>query len=202
MTKETWANGLTLVYAAHTNLKKPSRDIVQVWFEWLKDISDEIFMMAVKEIAMKPGYPPQNVPGELWAVCERIAGKLTPEQAYSIIKDHFYRFYSPEFNSCTGQIIRDKLTEQGYSDLIPFAETWGLEIADAQNQTATRAQFIKSYDAEKQLMQTRKALQTQKAKKLLQPAREAKPIGQLLRIKNQKPKTHVKRHRVNRKITE
>lgn len=193
MTKDTWAKGLTLIYAAHTNLKKPTSDIAGAWFAWLKHIPDDIFMMAVKEIAMKPGYPPQNLLGELRAVCERIAGKFTLEQAYSIIKDMFDRFYSPEFNSCAGQIICDKLAKQGYSDLIPFAETWGLEIAYAQNPTATRAQFIKSYEAEKQLMQTRKALQTQKAKKLSQPAREAKPIGQLLRIKNQKQKPHKKK---------
>lgn len=154
--KKAFKIGITAILGTHSNLKEPDHETAQLWAEMLSSIPDEIFMEACKQICIRTKSP-QNIPGEIIEVAKELSGELTAEQAYSIIKDCFDRFYSPDFNMCTGNIVRERI-KQEHPELVPFVEKWGIEIAGGQNTTATRAQFIKSYQPERQLIERKKQL--------------------------------------------
>lgn len=154
--KKAFKIGIAAILSTHSNLKEPDHETAKIWAEILLKIQDEIFMEACKQLCIRPKSP-QNIPGEIIEITKELSGEVTAEQAYSIIKDYFDRFYSPDFNMCTGNIIREKIGGE-HPELLPFVEKWGLEIAYAQNATATRAQFIKAYQPELQLIERKKQL--------------------------------------------
>lgn len=149
MTKENWAKGLACILSSHTKLDKPNKETSDMWFSWLSDIPDEVFIKTCEDICKKTGYPPQNLVGEIHETAKRTAmemsGQLKPEQAYQIIEDAFEAFYDPYLSSSAWVAIRGRLESRGYGYLVPMAQRWGVEIWSKSNLTATRAQFIKSY---------------------------------------------------------
>jgi len=166
MLKDTFAKGITAIFSAWVELKKPERDTIALWFEWLNEIPDDIFMQSCQKICMNTGFKPQNIPGEIFKAAKELSGELTPEQAYAIIDDYFKKYYSPDFNMLTGNIIRERLGKE-YPNLLPLAEKWGIEIAGGSNPTATRAQFIKNYEHEVKLIENKtKQLNSGELKKL------------------------------------
>jgi len=155
-TKKAFKIGITAIMGTHSNLKEPDHETAKLWAEMLLEIPDELFMEACKQLCIRTKSP-QNIPGEIIEIAKGLSGELTAEQAYSIIKDYFHKFYSPDFNMLTGNIIRERIGGE-HPELLPFVEKWGLEIAHAQNPTATRAQFIKAYQPERQLIERKKQL--------------------------------------------
>lgn len=147
--------GLTAIFATHNNLREPDEETSEIWASILKKIPDEIFIEACTAIC-KQTKSPQNVPGEILKIARELAGELTPEQAYTVIKEYYDRFYSPEFNSTTNMVIRVKVAAS-HPQLLPFLASWGMDIASSSNPTATRAQFIKSYEGQVKLLEGRKS---------------------------------------------
>lgn len=153
--KEVFQNGIAAILATHNHLREPDSETSKLWAAMLKDIPNDIFIEACMTIC-KHTKSPQNVPGEILKISRELAGELTPEQAYLVLKDYYDRFYSPEFNSTTNQVIRDKVAKD-HPQLLPFLQRWGMEIAGGGNPTATRAQFIRSYEGQVKLLADRKS---------------------------------------------
>jgi len=131
--------------------KQISDSFVDFYFEALKDLEyDELHRNAIDYVntAGKNRYP---VPGDLRGDSEKEA-----LEAYTIIREMLNRFYSPELHGITLNIIKEKLEKMGRPDLFPMLQNWGEEILYEQNPTATRAQFIRAYRAERKIV--RKAL--------------------------------------------
>lgn len=151
--KAIYANGVAAILTTHIKLREPDTETAKLWAAMLKDIPNEIFMEACMQIC-KQTRSPQNIPGEILSISRELAGDLTPEQAYTVLKEYYDKYYSPEFNSCTNQVIRDKV-EKHHPNLLPFLQRWGMEIAGGSNPTATRAQFIKAYEGQVKLLSAR-----------------------------------------------
>ena len=150
MDKKIWSKGLSAIYMSHTKLQTPTQEVSDQWYSWLDKIPDDVFMSACEELCKRPGYPPQNLVGEIYDISKRIvdeqSGKLSPEQAYQIIEENFNAFYDPGMGGAAWTAIQLRLEKKGYKNLIPMAGRWGQEIWSGTNKTATRAQFLKAYE--------------------------------------------------------
>ena len=141
----TFKAGIALIFVTFNTLKEPDKEVAQIWYEMVRDIPDDYFMSAC-QVVCRLKRRPDNVVAEIREAAERLAGKLSAEEAYQMIEKWFHRLYSPEFNNSCWMAIQRKLTDEGHPELIPLAEQWGLEIVGGSNPTATRAQFRNAFE--------------------------------------------------------
>ena len=167
--RETFANGITAIHTTHNKLREPDTETAKLWSAMLKDIPDDIFMEACMQICQQTRSP-QNIPGEILSISRELAGELTPEQAYTVLKEYYDKYYSPDFNATSNHVINGMVAKD-HPQLLPFLQRWGMEIANGTNQTATRAQFIKAYEGTVKLLAGRdsKKLESGDFKKLELP---------------------------------
>ena len=69
-------------------------------------------------------------------------------ESYNIIKEMMIRFYDPTFHKATLEIIKDRLERSRMDYMFPLLQRWGDEIMNGSNPSATRAQFLKSYQTD------------------------------------------------------
>lgn len=154
--KEIFAQGMALIYSTWNRLKEPDESIIDLWYGILNSIPDGLFIEACKAIAIRTGYPPQNIPSEIIEQARMLSGQLDHASAYSIIENMFQEFMFPGLESSGWTIIQEKLKKQDLEWLIPMAGKYGKEMLNTTNPTALRAQFREQYN---QLIRTDKVMQ-------------------------------------------
>ena len=152
---------LSEVYA-----KDVSPKLVEFYFEALRDLDyNEIHQNAIQYINI-PNKNKFPSPGDLRGIDTRA------DKALTIITEYMDKFYSPDFHGVTMHVIRNKMRIAGHEYLFPILQKWGYEITCGNNPTATRAQFLKSYQSEKefsakQLMSIKKKGEPKQLKAIL-----------------------------------
>lgn len=153
MTRDTFAAGMTAIYTTWLELKKPTKQTFDLWFSWLEKIPDKVFIEACQELCVRTGYRPQNIVGEINEIAERLSGKLSADEAYAIIEDTVEGYLGAGMSGETCKTaIKHSLESRGYSELVGLALSWGVEIWQNSNPTATRAQFRNSFEKETHLI--------------------------------------------------
>ena len=129
-------------------MKRPSPQKIKTYFAFLKDLNFEIIQNnANKHFCKNKWFP---------AICELRdeSDKKTETEAieaFETISNFLDAYYAPEFGRLTTEIIEDKLKALNKTELIPVLHKWGMEIYSRTNITATRAQFIKTFQANKEI---------------------------------------------------
>lgn len=130
---------------------KLTHEKVEFYFELLKDLEfDKIKQNSIDYLRTekKPFFPSPAI----------LRGDTQEKaiEAYNIITEMMNQFYSPDFHGITLGIIRNRLKESGRSSLFPLLQKWGDEITSGTNPSATRAQFLKTYDTEIKIIERKK----------------------------------------------
>lgn len=147
--EETFAQGMTLIYATWHRLSPPEKTISFIWFKMLSDIPDDIFLKSCLSISTGSGRVPDNIVSAIREEAEKLSGKMDWNEAYKIIEDTFRQFYFPEFGSCCWDHIQNRFREIGHPELIPVAQEWGRELLFTGNPTGVRAQFRDNWKLER-----------------------------------------------------
>jgi len=148
MSNETFAQGMTFIYATWHRLLLPEKTIRFLWFKMLSDIPDDIFLKACLSISTAGGRAPDNMVSAIREEAEKLSGKINWNEAYKIIEDTFKQFYFPELGASCWKHIQSRFKEMGHPELIPAAQEWGREILNTGNPTGVRAQFRDNWQLE------------------------------------------------------
>lgn len=165
LSKEAFATGMMALFGTLTHFNEPDKEVMKLWYEMLRQIPDDIFLQATKEICLNT-QPPSNVVAEILAVANRLAGNTSAEEAYALIEREFDALYDPALGQASWEAIRVHLEEAGHADLVPVAARWGQEIWERRNPTATRAQFRRDYEALTKTAEHRRITAPKKIKQL------------------------------------
>ena len=130
----------------------PSVEKIEGYFQLLEDLDLETVrqntLLAVRTKGFFPMIPDIRRESEEYA-------EPRAQEAYGILEELIEAYYMPGFGESSCTVIEMKLKERGRTDLIPQFYRWGKEIVNSQNPTATRAQFLKTYKAEMELLQAK-----------------------------------------------
>lgn len=131
-------------------MKRPSIDKIKLYFKFLIDLPFETieknasdYFNIHKEFhgfpspaILRHGYKSQDIE------------EAEALSAFEIIKELMENFYCPELGAAGRQAMIIKLEEKKQENLIPLLDKWGTEILTGNTQVV-RAQFVKSYKAQK-----------------------------------------------------
>ena len=146
--------------------KRPSITKINFYFDALKQLSyKQIEKNAYLHFQKNKWFP---------AICELIGNtdeqiEVEAIQAFDIIKGLMENFYCQELGSAGRQAIIIELESMGKKELIPILDKWGYEIASGNTQVV-RAQFLKSFKANKIIDANRR----------LDAGKEPKQLGRIL----------------------
>ena len=126
----------------------PSKEFKKLYFEILKDLDFETVNKNGFEHFKKNKYFP--------AACDLRNDQkkddlleIEAQKSWKTLENVMLDYYYPGF-ACSLDIIFCKLKEYGREDLKEYVRSYGLEIVNQSNITATRAQFLKTLKARKQ----------------------------------------------------
>lgn len=127
--------------------KEIDEHVIEIYFRMLEDLDLETVERRVVEAVRRKGWFPMisDIRGEGTAEQEISAQAF---RAYRLIEHVMREFYFPGFGASSMDVIEFKLENWGESRLIPLVRRWGQEIVENKNPSATRAQFIKSFEYE------------------------------------------------------
>lgn len=156
--------------------KEVSQDMFNFYFEALRDVSIEVIKRNALLYINTAGKMKFPIPGDL-----RDSGDSEAIDAWNTINRLIDAVYDPAFHMASMMAIKSQLESHGKSHYWQFVQQWGNEILDGSNPTATRAQFLKHYQAQKQIALNRQ-LQgkdvprqiAEMAKKMLAKSEESK----------------------------
>jgi len=123
------------------NKPLPDNDVVEFYFEALKDKSlEEIRANGQAHFIRGSGFFP--------TVAE-LRNDPDPEQearvVFDIVQNLMDTYFVPGFPGTLDAVYR-RLKRRGLGHVVPMIERYGLEIINRENITATRSQFVKSYE--------------------------------------------------------
>jgi len=154
------------ISAGNKEIKRPSGNKIQIYFDFLKDLSfDEIKENANNHFVKNNFFP--SVAELRSNTDEQI--EVEAIQAFDIIKRLMEDFYCPELGSSARQVMIIQLKSMNRKELIPVLDQWGYEIASGNTQVV-RAQFLKSFKANKIIDANRR----------LDAGKEPKQLGRIL----------------------
>lgn len=144
--KKTFSRGMALIAAAHPSLKMPG-DAGQAALQMELDyLDDQTFIKACQAIAHS-----DETPWALLASIERAAAKamgfLDADGAFNLISELLDNFYMPGLGETSYKVICEKLQEKNQPGLVRYFRSFGTEIYNRENPSATRAQFKRAYEA-------------------------------------------------------
>ncbi len=132
----------------------PDPQKIEIYFRLLEDMPIEVIEKNAMEAVRRKGFFPM-IPEIRHDPDVEKQFELEAQESYRILEDTIDAYYHPGFGESSCTVIEMKLKERGRTDLIPQFYRWGKEIANGQNPTATRAQFLKTYKAEMELLQAK-----------------------------------------------
>ena len=134
------------VAAGNEDMKRPSKEKIEMYFEALKDLSLEIIhRQAVIHFQREKFFP---------AICElrpQVDDEVEAQQAFEDIKEAVLNLYDPMLGTAALVAVQEHLKNRDREHLIKMLPSWGAEIAYSEKMGVTRAQFIKAYVAEKKI---------------------------------------------------
>lgn len=152
--------------AGNEEMRVPSDMKIDLYFQGLADLSLNI----ISDNAAQ--YLRTNRKGFFPTIAD-LRNEPDPEDIAREKFDKFQRviecYYMPGFGS-SYDIVIDKLKEYNLEDMIPYLNTYGLEIVNQDNISATRAQFVKQYTAQHHIDTSRQ----------IERSTETKSIGDVL----------------------
>ncbi len=149
---EVFQTGIAAILVTFHSIPEPDKESGKFWYEMLKDIPDQVFMRTCKQVC-KMKRRPDNIPAEILDIAEQLSGKLSADEAYAIIEDTVEGYLGAGMSGETCKTaIKHSLESHGYSELVGLAFSWGVEIWQNSNPTATRAQFRNSFEKETHLI--------------------------------------------------
>jgi len=156
--------------------KEVSQDMFNFYFEALRDVSIETIKRNALLYINTAGKIKFPIPGDL-----RDSSDMEAIDAWNTINRLLDAIYDPSFHMASMMAIKSNLESHGKGHYWQFVQQWGNEMLDGSNPTATRAQFLKHYQAQKQIALNRQ-LQSQTvppqlaemAKKMLEKSNDGK----------------------------
>ncbi len=149
---EVFQTGMAAIFVTFNSLKEPDKESSKFWYDMLKHIPDNMFLEACKKLC-RTKRRPDNIPAEILDLAEQLSGKLSADEAYAIIEDTVEGYLGAGMSGETCKTaIKHSLESRGYSELVGLALSWGVEIWQNSNPTATRAQFRNSFEKETHLI--------------------------------------------------
>jgi len=145
LSQEIFSRGMALIAAAHPSLKLPG-DAGQAALKIeLNYLDDQIFIKACQTLAHS-----DETPWALLASIERAAartmGFLDADGAFALISELIDNFYTPGLGETSYKVICEKLNEKNQPGLLRYFRSFGAEIYNRENPSATRAQFKRAYE--------------------------------------------------------
>lgn len=146
LSHEIFSRGMALIAAAHPSLKMPG-DAGQAALQMELDyLDDQTFIKACQAIAHT-----DETPWALLASIERAAAKamgfLDADGAFALISELLDAFYMPGLGETSYKVICEKLQEKNQPGLVRYFRSFGAEIYNRENPSATRAQFKRAYES-------------------------------------------------------
>lgn len=155
------------VSAGTEELKRPSKNKIKMYFDFLKDLDFELIKENANLHFRKNKWFPaiSELRNESDEQIEKEA-----IQAFEKIKQLMSKYYWGEFGNSCRNIMIMKLKESNQDNLVPYLDEWGIEIANGNTQVV-RSQFIKTY----------KSLEGSSDRLLNKHSKETKQIGAILK---------------------
>ena len=162
------------ISAGNEQMKEITPVKVELYFNCLKHLSLEQIIDRVEVHFKKNRWFPQP--------CDFFEqnGKEAIE-AYNLIKELMDNFYDPTIGSCCLIAMDEHLKQINKEYLKPILLKWGCEIYEGSNPTATRAQFLKSYETDLKINGTKQL----KAKENYQQLKKILSENKLLKQSNE-----------------
>lgn len=150
LSHEIFSRGMALIAAAHPSLKMPG-DAGQAALQMELDyLTEEVFIKACQAIAHN-----DETPWALLASIERAAAKamgfLDADGAFALLSDLLDNFYMLGLGETSYKVIYGKLKERNQPELLRYFRSFGAEIYNRENPSATRAQFKRAYESSMQV---------------------------------------------------
>lgn len=125
----------------------PTPEKIESYFMLLEDMDFETVKANAIYAVRKKGFFPMISDIRREAEARNFL-EAEADKAFRIIETILERYFWPGYGESFSNIAKDKLSEMGRPDLLPLLLRWGGEIYSGTNPSATRAQFLKSFQIE------------------------------------------------------
>ena len=129
------------------DMRTPSEIKIELFFQGLKDLS-------LDRITENTALYFKNNRKAFFPTIADLRNEPDPEdvarEKFDAFQDVINNYYAIGYSSSLDIVIM-KLKQRGLADLIPYLDSYGVEIVNQNNISATRAQFVKQYTAHQRI---------------------------------------------------